>query len=841
MTSLTWLDALWQDLRFGARTLRKAPGFTAIVVFTLALGIGSSTAVFSLIDAVLLRVAPFPNPSQLVFVFTPVPSLMSMVSSMVATAGSNSGFQAFEAFSPSGGDFNDIRTQAHSFSAIALFDTDQVNLSTSSAAWRAESTRVTGDFFSLLQVAPEYGRTITQQDAQLGAEPVAVMSHTLWQSRFGSDRGILGRTIAINSKPYRIIGIMPPSFQFPFDGDLDVTIGRQTATDLWTAFGITASAAKELTDYGINPGNAVARLQPGVTAAQAQAEVATILARSESKRDPMSRGEEAMIAPFAGTLKEGTKWPLLLLFAVVTLVLLIACSNTASLLMARAASRLHEFSVRAALGAKRARLIRQLLTECLLIAVSAASLGIFIAYAAIRAVIILNPGNTPRLENARLNGAVLLFTLALVFLTSILFGLLPALSVSRVKLAELIQSAAGRAVKGTSSRVQETLIAVEVALCVVLLAGSGLFIRSLIKVDTEDKGFQPTSVVTAHISLDDRYSKPEQRTQFFNQVLTQIQQVPGITSAALADRVPLGGGESLTWFKAEDHPFDRNISYEGRSVSENYFSTLGIPVLAGRAFSDSDDAVHPRVVIVNKRFAQTYFPSGAIGKHIWNANPEGVSDQDSAQTIVGVVPDVRQYGLEGPPPFQVYSSLWQNSQDHVALAARSALPLTAVLPRIRGEVRALDSAVPVDDARMMDELVTEATAARRFQTVILSSFAGIALFLSLVGLYALMAYSVRQRTAEIGVRMALGALPGDVLRMVLRRGILLSLIGAAVGIAGGFAVARVVERFLFGVRALDPLALGGAIALLLLVALLACLIPARRAAKIDPMLALRHE
>lgn len=838
MTSLTWLDALWQDLRFGARTLRKAPGFTAIVVFTLALGIGSSTAVFSLIDAVLLRVAPYPNPNELVFIFTPVPRLFPMINAMITSTGANAPLEAYEAFGPSVGDFNDIRSQGRSFSAIALFNNYQSNFSSDGLALRAHSTDVTGEFFAVFGATVERGRAISHDDEHPGAEHVAVISHSFWVTRFGSDPAVVGKSVSINSKPFRIVGIMPASFQFPFDGDLDISAGRQNPTDVWLSWQL---GEKDLADYTWGNGNAVARLKPGVAPAQAQSEVFGVVSRNDAKREEMMRGVEALVVPFARTLNQSTERPLLLLLGAVALVLLIACSNAAGLLMARAAARLHEFSVRAALGARRSRLVRQLLTESVLLATAAAALGIFVAYAAIRAVILLSPGNIPRLGNAGLNGAALLFTLALAFFTSILFGLLPALSVSRVHLAELIQAAAGRTVKGASRRLHEALILIEVALCIVLLAGSGLFIRSLQKALSIDKGFQPDAILTARVSLDDRYSTPEQQRQFFQRAVEQVGKLPGVNSVAAASGVPLDSSESLTFTKVEDHPYDARVPFESRSVGPNYFATLGIPVLQGREFKDSDDAKQPPVAIVNRYFARTYFPNGAIGKHVWGVGFDGAVNPGPGRVIVGVVPDVHQYGLEGAPVMQLYFPLWQGGQDRVAVIARSTVPPAQLIPRIRDAISSLDPAVPVDDTRTMNDRITSATAARRFQTVILSSFAGIALFLSLVGLYALMAYSVRQRTAEIGVRMALGALPGDVLRMVLRRGISLSLIGAAVGIAGGFAVARVVERFLFGVRALDPLALGGAIALLLLVALLACLIPARRAAKIDPMLALRHE
>ena len=838
MPTLSFLDSLWQDIRFGARMLRKNPGFTAIAVLTLALGIGASTAVFSLIDAVLLRVAPYKDSQQLVFIFTPVPKLLPAIEAMVALNGSSTNFQAYEIFNPSGGDFNDMRTQSHSFSEIAMFGTEEVNLATGGNASRVHRTEVTGDFFSLFRVSPEVGRAITPEDARPGAEAVAVISHNLWESRFGADRNIIGKIVQINTKPYRIVGITPRSFQFPFDGDLDATTSRQSPTDIWISSEMTA---QDLTDYGDGGGNAVARLRPGVSAAQAQAEIAAILAHSEEKRDPMMRGEEAMVMPFAGTINQSTKRPMFLLLGAVSLVLLIACSNTAGLLMARATMRLHEFSLRAALGAHRSRIVRQLLTEAVLLASGAAALGIFLAYGAVRAVIWLSPGNTARLGNAQIDGTALVFTIGLALVTSILFGTIPAMSFSRVQVYESIQQSAGRSVKGISRRLHEGLIVVEVGLCVLLLAGSGLFIRSLVKVNSVDKGFQTHAILTARISLDDHYAKPEQRVDFFHKAMAQIQQLPGTEVVAAADRVPLDSGESLTFLKVEDHPYDSKVGFESRSVSSGYFSTLGIPLLQGRAFTETDDAKHPEVAIVNRSLARKYFPAGAVGKHLWNVRPDGQGDEGSGKLIVGVVPDVRQYGLEGPSPFQVYGPLWMNSLDRASIVVRTTVPPATLASGIREVVRSLDSAVPVDDIRTMDDRVTSATAARRFQTMILTAFAAIALFLSLVGLYALMAYSVKQRTSEIGVRMALGAKPASILRLILTHGIKLAIFGALLGLAGGFALSRVVAKFLFGVRPLDPLTLAATVALLLVVALFACIIPAKRAAGVDPMVALRHE
>jgi putative ABC transport system permease protein len=575
---------------------------------------------------------------------------------------------------------------------------------------------------------------------------------------------------------------------------------------------------------------------------QAQTETAAILDRNRMQHEPDSRGLTALITPLAGTMNAQPRKPLLLLLAAAALVLLIACSNVAGLLMARAAGREHEITVREALGAQRTRLVRQLLTESLLLAVGSGALGVGVAYAAVRAIAQLNSGNIPRVEAASVNSTALLFTLGVSLLTSILFGLAPALAASRSNLREILAQSGGRGVSG-SRGLHQSLIVAEMGLCIVLLAASGLFIRSLMNVNRVDKGFEPQATLTASIALDQRYTadKPE---KFFREVSRKVAELPGVRAVAVTDGAPLTGYESIGDIgQIEGHAFDKSALFESRHVTLDYFAVLGIPVLEGRSFTEDDAAGKPAVIIVSRSFARQYFPdSNAVGKRVYPVNQDGTPAKGQPATIVGVVSDVHEWSLEQTPVPQVYKPMWQSSGwQRADVVVRTAARPADLAPQIRDIVRGIDPAVAVADVRTMSDLVTSATSARRFQTVLLVSFAGIALFLALVGLYALMAYSVRQRTYEIGIRMALGAARRDVLRLVLRYGLKLALAGALLGLAGSLAAARLIERFLFGVKPLDPPTLAATVALLVCVSLVACMVPARRATRVDPMVALRHQ
>jgi len=812
-----WLDETWQDFRYAARTLRKQPGFAALAILTLALGIGAACAVFSVVNAVLLRALPYRDPDQLVYLWEPSPHFPTV---------------PIEAFAPPNADFYEWRKQSHSFSNLALFTVDSMNLAVNGSAQSVSASRVTGDFFALLGVAPELGRAVGPDDDQPGKAQVAVISHALWQSRFGADPHALGRQILLNARPYRIIGVMPAGFAFPHEAECLETHGR--TTDIWLPLALTPQDRASRED---SPGNAIARLRPGVSPARAQAEMAALVARQDPLHLPMFRDCGAEVRTFAVEITGSSRRALLIFMGAVLLVLLIACSNVATLTLARAAGRSAELGVRTALGASRLRLVRQLFAEALCLAGAGGILGALAASLAIRLLTGSQLSIIPRLDETSMDARVLFFAIAASLATTLLFGLLPAWPASRSNLNEVLKSSRNRNVSGAGTRLQGALTVAEVAFTFVLLAGSGLLIRSFLKLESVDKGFAPEATVTASIELDARYNRPEQQNALVHRLLDRIGSLPGVTAAAAINYIPLGGGESLTQgLQVEGQAFDEKTLFEERAITPRYFTAMGIPVYSGRAFTDDDVAGRPLVAIVNRSFARRYFPGGnAVGKHFHRGGGS------SPTTIVGVVRDVRYESLETAPPLQIYTPLWQGGARGPSLVARTSLPPDRLASDMRAALREIDPALALADIRSMDQLVSSAAALRRFETTLLVAFGGIALFLSLVGLYGLLSYSVERRTAEMGIRMALGAQPSHVLRLVLKQGSALAWTGIALGLVCAWAVTRAMASLLFEVTPTDALSFVSAAVLFIAVAMAACCAPALRATRVDPMTALRHE
>jgi len=806
------LPSLAQDLSFGLRMLRKTPGFAALSVITLALGIGATTAVFSLVNGVMLRALPYGNPDRLVYLLEPIPSVKGI---------------PLDAFGPFNADFYDWQSQSRSFSSLALFSTDATNLSIGGAAIRVNSSRVTADFFGTLGVSPELGRTVTADDDRPGFEQVAVISHALWQSQFGADRHVLGKDLLLNAESYRIIGVMPAGFAFPHGSENFETAGK--VTDVWVPWAMTPEHKAQRDD---GPGNAIGLLKPGVPLARAQAEIATITARLDNLHPSFFRGCTSLIRPFDVVIAGESRRTLLIFMAAVFLVLLIACSNIASLVLARMHGRSREFSLRTALGASRGRLIRQLSVESLSLAGAGGILGTLAASLTIQLLIHFHPTNIPRLEETAIDARVLLFAVAASLATVLLCGIFPAWTASRCDVNDVLKSG-NRAVRGALSGLHRGLMIGQVALTFVLLAGSGLLIRSFLNLQAVDKGFRPSSTVSMSLRLDGRYNKPERQIVFYRDLVQRTSALPGVDVAAAANHLPLVRGQSLSAIEIEGYPFDEKTFFEQRDVSPQYFAALGIPILEGRAFTDEDSANRQPAIVISRSFARKYFPGqSARGKWI-HCNGKRI--------IVGVVGDVRQYSLESAPPMQFYLPLWQTGEWGVNIVARTNLSANRLASGMRALVRSLDPAVAIADVRTGSDLVSEATAERRFETYLLTAFGGMALFLSLVGLYALMTYSVEQRTAEIGVRMALGAQPDSVVRLVLRQGSRLALAGIALGFAGAWLAARSIASLLFEVKPTDlPTFLAVAL-LFCVVALAACYFPARRATRVDPLVTLRAE
>jgi predicted permease len=807
------LESLAADIRYGLRLLRRTPDFAALALLTLALGIGAITAVFSVVNAVLLRDLPYRDPGRLVFLYEQLPGIPDV---------------PLEAWGPVNGDFYEWRKQSRSFSSMALFTDDDLNVSTGDLAFRALGSRVTGDFFRVLGVAPGLGRTVDESDATSGNPRVAVISHALWQSRFGGNRSVLGKELLLNARPYRIVGVMPAGFAFPHGAESLETAGK--ATDIWVPWAMTA---KEKASRNENQGNAIGRLRPGIPLRQAQAEIAAITSRFAPPFQQQPEKPRGVVRPFDETITGGSRRALLIFLAAVSLVLLIACSNVASLTLARANARRQEVSVRSALGASRFRLIRQFLTEALCIAIGGGVLGMAMALAILRLLVAFHPVNLPRLEETSIDGRVLFFALLVSVAAAVLSGLFPAWSASRCDLDEVMKGSGARGIKGGANRLRSGLIIAEIALTIVLLAGSGLLIRSFWKLRSVDKGFSSQSTLSVSIDLYGRYNQLQKQNAFYRTLLERIQAVPGIQEAAVIDHVPLGGGESLASLEVEGQSFNEKVAFESRSVTPRYFAAMGIPLLAGRVFDSGDAAGRAPVIIVSRSFAQRLFPGrSALGRrvHTWGW-----------RTIVGVVADVRQRQLDATPPMQIYLPLWQTGARAASVVVKTTLPPAQVGATIRSLIRNMDAALALGEVHSMGQLVSEASAERRFETLVLTAFGGIALFLSLVGLYALMAWSVQQRTAEIGIRMALGAQRSAVMGLVLRQGATLWLGGTALGFACAWGVTRWMSSLLFEVQPVDPLTFAAVALLFCVVAAAACSVPARRATLVDPAMSLRYE
>ena len=808
--------SLLQDLAFGVRMLRKSPGFTALSVVTLALGIGATTAVFSLVNGVLLRALPYRNPDRLVYLFEPVSHITGV---------------PLEVWGPFNADFYDWQSQSRSFASLAVFTSDGSNLSVNGTAIRVNSSRVTGDFFQTLGVAPELGRAVGPDDDQPGFEHVAVIGHALWQSQFGADPHVLGREVLVNAEPCRIIGVMPAGFAFPHGTEsFETAKANGISTEVWVPL---ALSAKEKAQRDEGPGYAIGRLKPGVTLARAQSEMSVINAGLDKLHPPVFQGSKSVIRPFDLEITGGSRRALLIFLAAVLLVLLIACGNIASLVLARMQGRNREFSLRTALGASRSRLIRQLSTESLGLATAGGALGVLAAWLTIRLLVHFHPTNIPRLDETSIDARVLLFALGASAGTVLLCGLFPAWSASRVDINEVLKRSGSRAIRGAAAGLHRGLMIGQIALTFVLLTGSGLLIRSFVNLHAVDKGFRPSSTVSMDIRLDARYNSPERQTAFFREVVQRTSNLPGVGAAAAVNHVPLGGDQSISTVEIEGYPFDDKAFFEQRDVTPGYFATLGIPVIEGRAFTDADTINAQPVIVISRSFARKYFPGqSALGKKIHTTGH---------RIVVGVVGDVRQYSLETTPPMQFYLPLWQTGDWAASVVARTSLPPDRLASGMRTLVRNLDPAVAVADLRTGSDLVASATAERRFETYLLTAFAGIALFLSLVGLYALMTYSVEQRTAEIGVRMALGAQPLSVLHLILRQGTALAGVGIALGFACAWLAARSIASLLFEVTPADAPTFFAAALLFCAVALAACYFPARRATRVDPMISLRSE
>jgi len=814
------------DLKFAFRQLLKNPGFTAVAVLTLALGIGANTAIFSVVNAVLLKALPYREPERIVMLWTDNPSL-------------NLGFHELPPTPP---DLLDWRNQAQSFEQIAAFRTRPADLSEESDPERVGGVQVTANFFSLLGAQPTLGRVFSTDEEQPGKDKVAIISHRLWQWRFGADANIIGQFITINHERHAIIGVMPPGFSFPRGAEMPAGYALMAQTDVWRPYSDSA-------EYWRNDDSrdfiAMGRLKPGLTLRQAQAEM-TGLARREAELYPKTHvGWTIHLRPLALQVAGKTRPVLFILLAAVAFVLLIACANVANLLLCRCTARRKEMAVRAAIGAGRGRIVRQLMTESVLLSVGGGGIGLLLGAWGVQVILALSPPNIPRLHETALDGRVFLFSLCISLVTGAIFGLAPAWHASKVNLSEALNAESRSGTAAGRHRTHGLLVIAEVALAVILLSGAGLMLQSFMRLLAVDPGFKPQRVGAFDVGLNGvRYEDIARQRQFYREARERLVKVPGVRAAAAISNLPLGGVENLSFLFIEGTPppsAGNEPLAENRKITPGYFGTMGVSLLRGRDFTDKDGPDQPNVCIVNESIARTFF-SGAdpIGKRLKMARAD--EEQHPWCTIIGVAGDVRSYGLEVKPRPQIYTTVEQNTDNEMTLIVRAeTMPPAALERTIRAEMKSIDPALPLANFRTMESLLANAVARPRFSSFLLGLFATTALLLTAVGLYGVVAYATTQRTREIGIRIALGASGRNVLALVVRQGMWPALIGLAIGLAGALALTRLLANQLYEVKATDPLTFFCVTALLLLVALAACFLPARRAAKVDPMEALRYE
>jgi predicted permease len=820
-----FLESAGQDLRYGVRTLRKSPGFAMVAVLTLALGIGASTAVFSLVSAILLKPLPFPESDRIV-----LPELVS-------PPGVNIGSEYF----PWGEkQFRMLTQDAHPFTAVGAFQSDSFNLNGANEPAFLDGYRASAGFFPALGISAALGRTFTAEEDRPGHEYEVVLSNQLWRERFGGDRGVLGRAIRLNGYAYTIIGVMPAGFVFPRAEEMPSSFNFPREAQLWVPLAVAAEPKGGPSELAV-----IGRLKPGVTIAQAQAAMDLVAKHAESK-DPLWKGWfNARIVPLERQVTGDTRRPLQLMFGAVGIVLLIACSNVANLLLTRSLGRRREFTLRAALGAGRARLVRQLLTESLVIALIAGVVGILIAFAGIYFVKTFGPSNIPRLQEIALDLPVLAFTLGISLATGILFGLAPALGATRENLVTSLKEGSQRS--GTSSagsRFREVLLVSQLALALILVISAGLLTRAFLGMLGTNGGFNAERVLTFQMSLPAvTYADESHIVTLYRNALERLRSIPGVESAGIGETVPMGGEGESTVIRLPDHPAtsQKELPFANYTIiSPGYFSAIGTPLLRGRDFVESDTATSVPVAIVNAEMEKKYWPGqSAIGKQVGPGSP-----RFPLATIVGVVPNVKHISLReetAPEMFVLYTQNPWPSMLNMRVALRTKTDPASITESVREAIHSLDPDLPLAKVATLTTLVNDSMAQPRFSMLLLTSFGMLALALASIGMYGVISYSVMQRTQEIGVRMALGAARQNVFAMVLGRGARLVSLGIGIGVVAALGVTRTMASFLFGVAPTDPLTFAGVSLLLVAVALLACYLPARRATRIDPIVALRYE
>ena len=820
------MTSLWQDLRYGARMLLKNPGITLVVMLALALGIGANSAIFSVVNAVLLRPLPYDEADRLVYLTETSQSLAEV--------------------SISYPNFTDWRAQNHVFEKIGVYNRNSYNFTGGGEAERILTAQASADLFSALRVNAALGRVFTNEEDKPGGTPVVVLSYALWQRRFGGQPGILNQALTLNGKSYTVIGVMPQGFQYPSRVEMWVPVGQLSG---------------EWQQRGNHPGlYGVARLKPGVTLAAAQADMANIAANLEKQYQDSNAGNGVKVQPLLETVVSEVRRTLWVLFAAVGFVLLIACANIANLLLARATARQKEMAIRTAMGAGRWRIVRQLLTESVLLSLLGAALGLLLARWCIDLVLYISPNAIPRAREIGLDWQVLAFTVGVALLTGILFGLVPALQAGVVDIHETLKETG----RGTTRRhwLRSSLVVVEVATTLILLIGAGLMIRSFYRLQKVDPGFSYEHLTSFGVTLPQKkYATDAQREQFFKRLLENVRGLPGVEACAAASGLPLtSSGGWQTPFVVDGQalpPRSQTPTMDASLVTPDYFRALNIPLKRGRYFNEHDDRsflagrdlskltederrmAALNEMIIDEEFARRHWPNeDALGRQI----KLGTDVRAPAITVVGIVGRVKMQGLSWDSNrVQAYFPFPQLTFGNMAVIIKASGDPNQLIASVRQQVKAVDPDQPIYGIRTMDEIRAESVAPQRLNLTLLSLFAGIALVLAIVGIYGVMSYAVTQRTHEIGIRMAIGAQPRDVFRMVVGQGMMLALIGVAFGLVGAFGLTRLMATMLFGVEPTDPATFGSIAVLLTAVALVACYIPGRRATKVDPVVSLRYE
>ena len=822
---INFLESALQDLRYALRMLRKTPGFTMVALLTLALAIGATTAVFSVVNAILLRPLPYPHADRIVIPW------------LVSPPGVNIGSEYF----PWGQvQFRLLKNESHPFQDLGAFQNDSFNLSGSGEPALLDGFRTSAGFFPALGVSPILGRTYTPAEDAPGHEHVVVISHRLWSERFGNDPAILGRSLNLNAIPYTVIGVMPANFAFPRAEEMPVSFNFPREPQLWVPLAIPEVAPPGPSELAV-----ISRLKPGLNLSQAQAQM-NVVTRHAEQLDPRWKGWfNTRLTPLEKQVVGDTQRPLLLVLGSVGIVLLIACSNVANLLLARSFARRREFTLRSALGAARGRLLRQLLTESVLLAFAGGLFGIVLAFGGVYFGKTFAPVGIPRLHEISLDWRVFAFAFGVAALTGIFFGLAPAIAATRENVVESLKEGGQRSGGSLAHpKLRNALLVSQIAMALVLVISAGLLTRTFFRLLRVDPGFRPMQVLSFELSLPSlKYPDRDHIVTLYTRALDRLKALPSVEAVGLGETLPLGGEGESTVIKIVEHPVadNKELPFANYTiVSSGFFPAVGTLLLRGRGIAESDTADSESVAVINATMAKKYWPGeDALGKHVALGSP-----RFPVSTIVGIVPDIKHFSMREDPAPEMYVPYTQKPWPSMLImhfALRTQVDPAAITASVREAIHAIDADLPVANLAPLSTLVDNSLTEPRFSMLLLAAFATLALVLATVGMYGVISYSVAQRTQEIGIRMALGAARQDVLKMVLSQGVRLAGLGIAIGVVAALAVTRLMVSFLYGVPATDPLTFTAVALLLLGVALLACYVPARRAMRVDPLVALRYE